>query len=150
MDARALLLKCEKYAVNASFTGYGYNVSLFHQASTHFMHLRKEGQTFPDASADAGSPRHPPGRGEGPATQKMSTPRQDPQGKFMVKSRSPRQVDTESSPGNYRALKLLSPLFRTGGLNDPVQEARNTPFCPSQGKSHTVVLRGLGNISEAP
>ena len=26
----------------------------------------------------------------------------------------------------------------------------NTPFCPSQEKFHTVVLRGLRNISEAP
>jgi hypothetical protein len=29
-------------------------------------------------------------------------------------------------------------------------EARNTPFCPSQDKFHTVVLRGVRNISETP
>ena len=29
-------------------------------------------------------------------------------------------------------------------------EARNTPFFPSQEKSHTVVLRGVRNISEVP
>ena len=30
------------------------------------------------------------------------------------------------------------------------KEARNTPFCLSQEKFHTVVLRGLRNMSEAP
>ena len=29
-------------------------------------------------------------------------------------------------------------------------EAKNTLFCPSQEKFHTVVSRGLRNISEAP
>ena len=32
----------------------------------------------------------------------------------------------------------------------PNKEARNTPFCPLQEKFHTVVLRRLRNISEAP
>ena len=31
-----------------------------------------------------------------------------------------------------------------------LEEAQNTPFCPSQKKFHTVVLRGVRNISEAP
>ena len=37
-------------------------------------------------------------------------------------------------------------------VDDPqvAEEARNTPFCPSQEKFHTVVLRGVRNISEAP
>ena len=30
------------------------------------------------------------------------------------------------------------------------EEARNTPFCPSQEKFHTVVLRGVRNSAEAP
>ena len=30
------------------------------------------------------------------------------------------------------------------------KEARNTTFCPLQEKCHTVVLRGVRNISEAP
>ena len=30
------------------------------------------------------------------------------------------------------------------------KEARNTPFYPSQEKFHTVVLRGVGNVSETP
>jgi hypothetical protein len=30
------------------------------------------------------------------------------------------------------------------------KETRNTPFCPSHEKLHTVVLPGLRNISEAP
>ena len=30
------------------------------------------------------------------------------------------------------------------------EEAINTPFCPLQEKFHTVVFRGLRNISEAP
>ena len=30
------------------------------------------------------------------------------------------------------------------------KEARNTPFCPSQEKFYSVVLRGVRNISEAP
>jgi hypothetical protein len=33
---------------------------------------------------------------------------------------------------------------------DQSEEAINTPFCPLQEKSHTFVLRGLSNISEAP
>ena len=35
-----------------------------------------------------------------------------------------------------------------GGAGRALEEARNTPFCPSQGKFHTVVLRGVRNISE--
>ena len=31
-----------------------------------------------------------------------------------------------------------------------VQEARNTLFCPSQEKFHTVVLQGVRNISDTP
>ena len=31
-----------------------------------------------------------------------------------------------------------------------LEEAINTSFCPLQEKSHTFVLRGLRNISEAP
>ena len=31
-----------------------------------------------------------------------------------------------------------------------LKEVRNTPFCPSQEKVHTVALRGVRNISEAP
>jgi beta-galactosidase GanA len=31
-----------------------------------------------------------------------------------------------------------------------IKEAINTPFCPSQEKFHTDVLRGFRNISEAP
>ena len=31
-----------------------------------------------------------------------------------------------------------------------VQEAINTVFCPSQGKFHTFVLRGVRNISDTP
>jgi ABC-type multidrug transport system ATPase subunit len=30
------------------------------------------------------------------------------------------------------------------------KESRNTPFCPSQERFHTVVLRGVRNISESP
>ena len=31
-----------------------------------------------------------------------------------------------------------------------LQEAGNAPFCVSQEKFHAVVLRGVGNVSEAP
>ena len=31
---------------------------------------------------------------------------------------------------------------------DPVREADNTPFCPSQEKFHTVFLQGVRNISD--
>ena len=34
--------------------------------------------------------------------------------------------------------------------NFNTKEARNTPFCPSQEELHTVVSRGVGNVSEAP
>ena len=33
---------------------------------------------------------------------------------------------------------------------DVRREARNTLFCPSQEKFHTVVLRGVRNVPEAP
>ena len=40
---------------------------------------------------------------------------------------------------------LLSRMARIVG-----KEARHTPFCPSREKFHTVVIRGVTNISEAP
>jgi hypothetical protein len=40
-------------------------------------------------------------------------------------------------------------LLLTSGSSELDQEARNTPFCPSQEKFHTVVLRGVRNISDA-
>jgi hypothetical protein len=36
------------------------------------------------------------------------------------------------------------------GMATAIKEAINTPFCPSQEKLHTFVLRDARNISEAP
>ena len=45
---------------------------------------------------------------------------------------------------------LIDEILKFFGRITTVQEARTIPFCPSQKKFHTVVLRGLRNISEAP
>ena len=44
----------------------------------------------------------------------------------------------------------LEGLKRQIGSSGAGKEARNTPFFPSQEKNHTVFLRGVRNISEAP
>ena len=46
---------------------------------------------------------------------------------------------------------LISAVGTTFNTAGNAEEARNTPFCPSQEKFHAVVvLRGLRNISDAP
>ena len=52
--------------------------------------------------------------------------------------------DTFSETGKNPALPEISVLIK----EDAAQEARNTLFCPSQEKFHTVVLKGVSNISD--
>jgi hypothetical protein len=53
--------------------------------------------------------------------------------------------DIELSPENL--LEFAELVHRKWVVDE---EARNTPFCPSQEKFHTVVLRDVRHISEAP
>ena len=56
-----------------------------------------------------------------------------------------RPIETGLIPG-IRSRQSHARVLR----NDASQEARNIPFCPSQEKFHTFVLRCVRNISEAP